>query len=108
VFAQGGCTLIESLDRRARWFGRGMVLLAVASLPWLAWMLWLGRNDPWNDPAAHHRWVMRIEVAFVAGAFACLAAFILLLFGRGWKRLLCSATALCLLFFYLATALIAD
>jgi hypothetical protein len=83
-------------------------MLVVALLPWLAWMFWLGRNNPWGDPVAHHRWWMRIEVAFAAGAFACVAAFILLLFGKGWKRILCSAIALCLLFFYLATALVAD
>jgi hypothetical protein len=51
---------------------------------------------------------MRLEVDFVTGVFVSLAAFVLLLFGRGWKRVLCAVMALCLLLFYLATLLVGD
>jgi len=98
----------QSVDRRPNRFHLGVVLLALAVVPWLAWMFWLGRNDPWSDPTAHHRWLMRLEVDFVTGVFVSLAAFVLLLFGRGWKRVLCAVMALCLLLFYLATLLVGD
>ena len=94
-----------NVERR---FSAGMALLAAAFVPWLAWIFWLGRNDPWADPMAHHRWMMRLETAFVTGALVSAAAMILLLSGKGWRRIACVATALCLLVFYLATALIAD
>lgn len=98
----------QIVEHRAKRFHVGVKLLAVAFVPWLAWIFWLGRNNPWNDPTAHHRWLMRNEVAFVAGVFLSLAALIFLLFGRGWKRVLCTAMAVCLLLFYLATALVGD
>jgi hypothetical protein len=51
---------------------------------------------------------MRNEVSFAAGAFGSLTASILLLFGKGWKRVLCVAVGMCLLLFYAATALVGD
>jgi hypothetical protein len=97
-----------NVERRFRRFRTGKALLAVALVPWLAWILWLGRNDPWADPMAHHRWFMRLEVAFVIGALVSAAAMTFLLSGKGWRRIASVAMALCLLVFYLATALIAD
>ena len=93
---------------RAKVFRSGVVLLAVAVLPWFAWAFWLGRNDPWTDPTLHHRWVMRNELSFAAGASVSLISSVLLLFGTGWKRVLCTAPAVCLLLFYTATVLIGD
>jgi hypothetical protein len=51
---------------------------------------------------------MRLEADFAAGILVSLAALIFLLFGRGWKRVLCTAMAVGLLLFYLATALVGD
>jgi hypothetical protein len=98
----------QNVERRAKRFRRGTALLAVALVPWFAWVFWLGRNDPWNDPAAHHKWFMRLEAAFVTGVLFSLASLILLLFGKGWPRFLFSAMAACLLLFCLATALVGD
>jgi hypothetical protein len=77
-------------------------------MPWLAWISWVGRNDPSIDPTAHHKWLMRNEADFGAGILVSLAALIFLLFGGGWKRVLGTAMAVFLLLFYLATALVGD
>ena len=100
--------LSQRIMRRTKAFRAGVVLLVVALLPWCAWALWLGRNDPFNDPRLHHLWVMRIEISFAAGALISLISYMLLLFGRGWKRILYTAFALCLLLFYTATLLVGD
>ncbi len=92
---------------RAKAFRAGVVLLVTALLPWFAWAIWLGRNDP-LDPILHHRWAMRIDISFAAGALISFISSMLLLFGRGWKRVLYTAFAVCLLLFYTATVLIGD
>jgi hypothetical protein len=98
----------QQIGYRAKAFRTGAVLLVVSLLPWFAWALWLGRNDPFNDPRLHHLWVMRIDISFAAGALASLISSMLLLFGRGWKRVLYTVFALCLLLFYTATVLVGD
>ena len=97
-----------NVERQFRRFRAGKILLAVALMPWLSWVFWLGRNDPWADPVAHNRWWMRLEVAFVTGALLSAAAMTFLLSGKGWRRIASVAMALCLLVFYLATAVIGD
>jgi hypothetical protein len=98
----------QQVAYKAKAFHVGVVLLVLACLPWLAWALWLGRNDPWNDPTAHHRWFIRNEITFAAGASISFISSLLLLFGRGWRRVLLTAMAMCLLLFYTATGLMGD
>ncbi|HEU4982348.1 MAG TPA: hypothetical protein VFT88_06685 [Acidobacteriaceae bacterium] len=98
----------QRIMHRAKAFRAGVVLLVVAVLPWAAWVLWLGRNDPFENPILHHRWVMKIAISFAAGASTSLISSMLLLFGKGWKRVLYTAFALCLLLLYTATLLVGD
>lgn len=106
------CEAIEAMskavDRRAKLFRVGKVLLALAVLPWVAWVTWMGKNDPSENPLAHHHWVTRIEVSFAAGVLISLIALICLLFGRGWRRVIAATMALCLFLFYAATMLAGD
>lgn len=95
-------------DLRTKTFHSGVLLLGAAFLPWLAWVFWLGRNDPSIDPAAHHKWLMRIVVAFAAGALASVTASILLLFGTGWKRVVGVVVGMLWLLFYVAQLLVGD
>jgi hypothetical protein len=87
---------------------RGKVTLALSVLPWIAWIFWLGRNDPWSDPVAHHHWLMKNIVSFASGICVSLVALILLLFGKGWKRILYVALAFGLMAFYTGTLLVGD
>ena len=106
------CEAIEAMskavDRRAKLFRVGEVLLALAVLPRVAWVTWMGRNDPSDNPLAHHHWVTRILVSFAAGVLISLIALICLLFGRGWRRVTAATMALCLFLFYAATILVGD
>jgi hypothetical protein len=98
----------QHVERRAKRFQVGVILLGLAFVPWFAWIFWLGRNDPSTDPTAHHQWLMRNLISFAAGALIAATALILLPFGRGWKRVLCISAGTCLLLFYVATVLIGD
>ena len=91
---------------RAKRFQAGKMTLALSVLPWVAWVLWLGQNIPFDDTVAHHRWVMKINILFTAGVCISLVALILLLLGNGWKRVLYAGLASGLLLFYLATLLV--
>jgi len=98
----------QGVERRTKRFQAGAILLGVAFVPCFAWAFWLGRNDPSTYPAAHHQWLMRNLISFAAGALIAAAALILVLFGKGWKRVLCVSAGTCLLLFYVATILVGD
>jgi len=51
---------------------------------------------------------MRLVIWFAAGTFTSLIAAILLLFGKGWKRLLYVLVALGFMLFYAGTVLVGD
>jgi hypothetical protein len=103
-----GGDVIEISTARKKKFDLGKVLLGLAVVPWLMWIFWLGRNDPFESPVLHHQWSMRITSAFAVGTLLSFAALILLLFGKGWKRVVCAAAAIGLFLFYAATMLVGD